>query len=71
MSTTTNTGRTIAFIGTGVIGASRDNLRFAPSITEAVRGAQFIQENGPERVEDIDTAISYGPGLRWASATSC
>jgi carnitine 3-dehydrogenase len=97
MSTTSNTDRTIAVVGTGVIGASwaayylaqgftvsaadpadgaedrlrrwvedfwpaletiglaagasQDNLRFTASITETVRGAEFIQENGPERLE--------------------
>lgn len=32
-------------------GASRDNLAFVRSPSEAARGAIFIQENGPERVE--------------------
>jgi carnitine 3-dehydrogenase len=32
-------------------GASKDNLSFTPSLTEAVRDAEFIQENGPERLE--------------------
>ena len=32
-------------------GASRDRLEFAPSIADAARGADFVQENGPERLE--------------------
>ena len=32
-------------------GASRDRLRFAASPEEAVAGAQFVQENGPERLD--------------------
>lgn len=32
-------------------GASKDNLAFAPSIPEATRGVDFVQENGPERLE--------------------
>lgn len=32
-------------------GASRSNLRFAASIPDAVRDAEFVQENGPERLE--------------------
>ncbi|NYT61938.1 3-hydroxyacyl-CoA dehydrogenase [Alcaligenaceae bacterium] len=37
-------------------GASLDKLTFAKNIQEAVRGAQFVQENGPERL-DIKHAI--------------
>jgi 3-hydroxyacyl-CoA dehydrogenase len=32
-------------------GASQSNLSFTASIAEAVRGADLIQENGPERIE--------------------
>jgi carnitine 3-dehydrogenase len=32
-------------------GASRDRLRFVPSPEEAVADAQFVQENGPERLD--------------------
>ncbi|GAA4288831.1 3-hydroxyacyl-CoA dehydrogenase NAD-binding domain-containing protein [Georgenia daeguensis] len=32
-------------------GASRENLRFTASIADAVRDAEFVQENGPERLE--------------------
>ena len=32
-------------------GASTANLRFTASIAEAVRDAEFVQENGPERLE--------------------
>lgn len=32
-------------------GASPEALEFAPSAAEAARGADFIQENGPERLE--------------------
>lgn len=32
-------------------GASTANLRFTPSIADAVRDAEFVQENGPERLE--------------------
>ena len=32
-------------------GASPDRLRFAPSPEAAVEGAQFVQENGPERLD--------------------
>jgi 3-hydroxyacyl-CoA dehydrogenase len=31
--------------------ASRSRLTFAPSLKEAVAGADFVQENGPERVD--------------------
>lgn len=37
-------------------GASRSNLRFTPSIIEAVRGAELVQENGPERL-DVKASI--------------
>ena len=32
-------------------GGSRDGLRFEPVLEKAVEGADFVQENGPERVE--------------------
>lgn len=32
-------------------GASLANLRFTPSLEEAVGDAQFVQENGPERLD--------------------
>lgn len=32
-------------------GASPDRLEFASSLNKAVEGAQFVQENGPERLE--------------------
>lgn len=32
-------------------GATRENLSFSASIPDAVRGAEFVQENGPERPE--------------------
>jgi 3-hydroxyacyl-CoA dehydrogenase len=32
-------------------GASRDRLSFDPNLTRAVEGCDFVQENGPERVE--------------------
>lgn len=32
-------------------GASRDNLSFSSDVADAVAGAVFIQENGPERLE--------------------
>ena len=32
-------------------GASRSRLRFDPHIVRAVEGCEFIQENGPERVD--------------------
>src|SRR5215212_10246706 len=32
-------------------GASPDRLRFAASLEEAVAEAQFVQENGPERLD--------------------
>ena len=31
-------------------GASRDRLRFEAELASAVRGADFVQENGPERL---------------------
>ena len=42
-------------------GASRSRLRFDPHIVRAVEGCEFIQENGPERVDvkrDLLTKIS-------------
>lgn len=32
-------------------GASIDRLKFCPSVEAAVEGAQFVQENGPERLD--------------------
>lgn len=32
-------------------GASKSNLQFTTKLAEAVKGAEFIQENGPERIE--------------------
>mgnify|MGYP004536200355 CR=1 FL=1 len=32
-------------------GASRDRLSFAPDLAAALDGADFVQENGPERIE--------------------
>lgn len=32
-------------------GASKSNLKFTTNLAEAVKGAEFIQENGPERIE--------------------
>jgi len=40
-------------------GASRDNLSFSSDVADAVAGAVFIQENGPERLE-IKRAILAG-----------
>lgn len=37
-------------------GASRDRLRFSADLTDALAGADFIQENGPER-EDLKVAL--------------
>src|SRR5688500_11679855 len=31
-------------------GGSRDRLRFEPILEKAIQGADFVQENGPERV---------------------
>src|SRR6516165_9681634 len=32
-------------------GASQSNLKFTPSLEEAVAGADLVQENGPERID--------------------
>jgi 3-hydroxyacyl-CoA dehydrogenase len=32
-------------------GASQANLKFTPDLSTAVRGADFVQENGPERID--------------------
>jgi 3-hydroxyacyl-CoA dehydrogenase len=32
-------------------GASQANLRFSPDLSTAVKGADFVQENGPERID--------------------
>src|SRR6202023_222323 len=32
-------------------GASQPNLKFTPDLSTAVRGADFVQENGPERID--------------------
>ncbi|MCI4011217.1 3-hydroxyacyl-CoA dehydrogenase NAD-binding domain-containing protein [Brevibacterium sp. ZH18] len=37
--------------GSGSAASLLDNLTFAPSLAEAVAGADFVQENGPERLE--------------------
>lgn len=37
--------------GSGSATSPLDNLTFAPSLAEAVAGADFVQENGPERLE--------------------
>jgi len=39
-------------------GASKENLRFTPSIADAVRDAEFVQENGPERLEIKRTMLA-------------
>src|SRR5258708_6467552 len=61
-------------------GASQSNLKFTAEIAQALAGADLVQENGPERIDfkhklyapldellaaDVDTALSWGPGLRW------
>ncbi|GAA4282486.1 3-hydroxyacyl-CoA dehydrogenase NAD-binding domain-containing protein [Brevibacterium daeguense] len=54
-------------------GASSNNLRFTASAAEAVRGAEFIQENGPERVEikqSILAEIESGASAEAIIATS-
>ena len=37
--------------GSGNAASILDSLTFAPSLSEAVAGADFVQENGPERLE--------------------
>ncbi|WP_413249302.1 3-hydroxyacyl-CoA dehydrogenase NAD-binding domain-containing protein [Sinomonas flava] len=54
-------------------GASRDRLEFAPSIADAARGADFVQENGPERLDikrSILAEIEQGVGEDVLIATS-
>lgn len=51
-------------------GASQDNLKFTDSITQAVSGAEFVQENGPERLEvkqGMLAEIESGPALKPSS----
>jgi 3-hydroxyacyl-CoA dehydrogenase len=56
-------------------GASPDRLRFSPDLAAAVAGAEFVQENGPERLE-VKTAVFAAldsllpPGVILASSTS-
>ncbi|GAB3273333.1 3-hydroxyacyl-CoA dehydrogenase NAD-binding domain-containing protein [Sinomonas notoginsengisoli] len=53
--------------------ASKDNLAFAPTIPDASRGADFVQENGPERIEvkrAILAEIEEGAGSDVIIATS-
>ncbi|CAN5148865.1 3-hydroxyacyl-CoA dehydrogenase NAD-binding domain-containing protein [soil metagenome] len=56
-------------------GASREHLRFTPDAGEAVAGAVFVQESGPERL-DVKHAVnavieaSVGPDVIIASSTS-
>src|SRR3954470_8941983 len=49
-------------------GASPDRLRFAASPEAAVAQAQFVQENGPERVELNEAGPVPAPGRRGAGA---
>ncbi|ASN53515.1 3-hydroxyacyl-CoA dehydrogenase NAD-binding domain-containing protein [Sinomonas sp. R1AF57] len=54
-------------------GASRDRLEFTPSIADAARGADFVQENGPERLDikrSILAEIEQGVGEDVLIATS-
>lgn len=60
---------------TGAAEADRGELRFVASAGEAARAADFVQENGPERVEakrallaELDAAAR--PGVIIASSTS-
>src|SRR5271166_4806263 len=62
---TTKPIRRVAIIGTGVIGAawpalkrlglapgaSQSKLTFTPDLPTAVKGANLVQENGPERID--------------------
>lgn len=56
-------------------GASVDNLRFTPSLPDAVRDAELVQENGPERLDvkramlaEIESGLA--PDAIIASSTS-
>jgi 3-hydroxyacyl-CoA dehydrogenase len=56
-------------------GASQERLTFSRNLEEAVRGAEFIQENGPERLEikrdliaKIDAAASSGALIATSSS---
>jgi 3-hydroxyacyl-CoA dehydrogenase len=56
-------------------GASTDRLRFTPDLTSAVTGADFVQENGPERAEEKIRIFSeldalLPPEVLLASSTS-
>lgn len=56
-------------------GASKDRLRFVPSVEECVRGADFIQESAPEILElklDLHAKISASarPDVLIGSSTS-
>jgi 3-hydroxyacyl-CoA dehydrogenase len=56
-------------------GASKENLRFTPSIADAVRDAEFVQENGPERLEIKRTMLAeiestLAPGALIATSSS-
>jgi hypothetical protein len=57
-------------------GASQDRLRFCATAAEAVADAQFVQENGPERVDlkralfaELDAAAPAGTVLASSSST--
>ena len=56
-------------------GASPERLRFCAALEEAVAGADFVQENGPERLE-LKTALyarmdaAAPPGILLASSSS-
>lgn len=59
--------------GGGDAGAPQRRLAFAPSIAEAARGADFVQENGPERLElkrAILAEIEEGAGAEVLIASS-
>jgi len=56
-------------------GASVDNLRFTPSVPDAVRDAELVQENGPERLDvkramlaEVETSLA--PDALIASSSS-
>ncbi|HEY6764820.1 MAG TPA: 3-hydroxyacyl-CoA dehydrogenase NAD-binding domain-containing protein, partial [Candidatus Sulfotelmatobacter sp.] len=56
-------------------GANKNNLTFSTDLKESLRGADFVQENGPERIDlklklfkDISDAI--GPDVIIASSSS-
>lgn len=57
------------------LGADKNNLTFSTNLKEALRGVDFVQENGPERVDlklklfkDISDAV--GPDVIIASSSS-